>query len=361
MTFATGNVPLNDPFHRRGFMIGGNKVNLYPKADKDKIVYGLGKYKFDFIENLNLTHQWKNHSAQAQEFLQKVQKIIAGIDFSSCESLGDQLTKINFYLWPLLFNETIRPQVSNLISVEYDDIVIEYLLKTSQEDPKSFIYQMLFDEAYLKKVISHFEGKTGAWDEKRKLGSHLFWGISNNNEHLRMKLAGNKFHSEDGSLKINWDLESIAQALREKKLLPGMLLKFSLILFYMGMKPFAGYGSANYLGTLQKDMIEFLKTDFPEESERIKSLQVNNLTSVPVLLKRGKEGNIENYFAFDIMFNGGLTQEYFKKINSVPLKFFMTPNLNTMYEYAFNLYGKGEKSLIVVDASDYEKLLGKVI
>src|SRR3989338_3266831 len=46
LTFATGNVPLNNPFHRRGFMIGGNKVNIFPKTDKNKIVYGLPKYDF---------------------------------------------------------------------------------------------------------------------------------------------------------------------------------------------------------------------------------------------------------------------------------------------------------------------------
>ena len=67
------------------------------------------------------------------------------------------------------------------------------------------------------------------------------------------------------------------------------------------------------------------------------------------------------FFAFDIMLNDGLPEAYFKKIDSAPLKFFMAPNLNAIYEYAFNLYGKGEKENIAVAPEDYESLLSRII
>jgi len=361
LTFATGNVPLNDPFHRRGFMIGGRKVNLFPKADKNKVVYGLPKYDFSIVESLQKTHQWKFHPPEIQKFIQKIQALIESIDFSNCKYLGDQFTRINFYLWPLLFDKGIREKVSNLISIEYDDVVIEYLLSVLNNDKESFIYRMLFESDFRKKMVSYFEGKIGAWDEENNRGTQFFWGLDNNNEHIRMKLVGEKLKGEGSDLTIDWNLDSITDALRKRKILPGMFLKFSLILFYAGIKPFAGYGSANYLAILQKDMIEFLKDDYPDEISNIKTLVVNNVTSVPILLRRGKNGKIENFFALDIMLSGGLTENYFKKINSVPLKFFMASNLNTLYDYGFNLYGKGEKENIVATPEDYEALLSKII
>ena len=361
ITFATGNVPLNDPFHRRGFMIGEKKVNLFLKSDKNKIVYGLPKHNFSIMQSLQTTHQWKFHAPKIQKFLREIQMKINEIDFSHCETLGDQITKINFYLWPLLFSQELRVKVSNLVSIEYDDIVAEYLLFILNNDKESFIYRMLFDEDFRAKIIAYFEGKTGAWDEETNRGTQLFWGLNDNNEHLRMKLAGNKLQSDNSDFAVDWNLESLTDALRKKKLLLGMLLKFSLIIFYMGLKPFAGYGSGNYLAVVQKDMMEFLKDDYPNEVENIKTIVVNNITSVPVLLRRNKDGKIENFFAFDIMLSGGLPEAYFKKIDSAPLKFFMAPNLNAIYEYAFNLYGKGEKENIAVTPEDYESLLSGII
>ncbi|OGZ35279.1 MAG: hypothetical protein A3I88_01530 [Candidatus Portnoybacteria bacterium RIFCSPLOWO2_12_FULL_39_9] len=361
LTFATGNVPLNDPFHRRGFMVRDRKVNLFPKNDKNKIVFGLSKYDFKFIESLQRTHQWKFHSSEVQKFLEKVQKLISEIDFSTCETLGDQITKINFHLWPLLFNTEARDGVSKLISIEYDDIVIEYLLYVLNNDPKSFIYQMLFDNDFQEKTLDYFNRKTGAWNSEKDLGTHFFWGISANHEHLRMKLENGKLRSNDNSFAIEWSIDGLSKALRNRRILPGMFLKFSLLLFYMGLKPFAGYGSGNYLAVLQKDMIEFLQDIYPQEVDSIKSITVNNITSVPVLLQRGSDGKIKNYFAFDIMFDGGLPKGYFGKINSVPLKYFMAPNLNAIYDYAFNLYGQGKKADIVAISEDYEPLLREVI
>ena len=342
LTFATGNVPLNDPFHRRGFMIDGRKVNLFSRADKHKIVYGLDKYDFP------------------RKFPPNTQDLIDAIDFSSCHTLGDQITKINFYLWPLLFERSFRRKISNLISLEYDDMVIEYLLHVLETDQGSFIYQMLFDNSFRTRLIDYFQGRTGAWDEANNRGTHFFWGLGGKHEQLRMKLKNSKLQSTDGSFEIAWNLEELTRALRYKQILPGMLLKFSLILFYMGLKPFAGYGSANYLSVLQKDFLEFLRSDFPDEVSNIRELTVNNVTSIPVLL-RHRAGKIEDYFAFDIITNGGLPESYFKTLNSVPLKYFMAVNLNRMYDYAFNLYGQGEKETVVATEGDYERLLSKTI
>ncbi len=359
-TFATGNIPLNNYFYRRGFMINGVHVNLYPKQDRNKIVYQYPLFDFDIVESLKRTHQWKLHNKQAQEFLKKIQELIKSIDFSPCLTLGDQITKINFYLWPLLFGQDIRSNVSNLISLEYDDLISDFLIYIFENCHDSFITQMLFNDDLFAKTLTYFEGHTNAWNEARKMGTHFFWGLVDH-EPVRLLLRNGVLESETKSVSIPWNKNNIIEALKSRKILPGMFLKYSTLIFYAGLKPFAGYASANSVATMQADLSKFLAPYFPEDVEYMKSLIVNNLTSVPVLLHRNQKNAIENFYAFDVMMQGGLPKEYFERINSVPIKYFMVPNLPAMYDYAFNLYGTGEKKVAKIDSADSNELLKKVL
>src|SRR3989344_9123937 len=264
-TFGTGNVPLNDFFHRRGFMIDNQRVNIFKKEDKNKFVFNLPLHEFNFVDLLHKNHLWHHYSKQAQDFLVKAQEIIGNIDISGCRMLGDQIAKINYYLWPLIFEEKIRSNVSNLISLEYDDMVIDYLLHVLTNDKNSFIYKMLLDDQLRNRALVHFEGKTGAWDKIRNKGTHFFWYYNDENNQTRLQLKDGKLQSTDGAVNIDWKLEAIIQKLKERRLLPCMLLKFYLIIFYMGLKPFTGYGSTNYISVMQKDLMEFLGKEFEDE------------------------------------------------------------------------------------------------
>jgi hypothetical protein len=359
-TFATGNIPLNNYFYRRGFMVNGVHVNLYPKKDRNKIVYQYPLFDFDIVGSLQRTHQWKLHNKEAQQFLEKIQGIISNIDFSTCTTLGDQITKINFYLWPLLFGEDIRANVSNLVSLEYDDLISDFLVYLFENSPESFISQMLFNDELRNKTLIYFEGHTNAWNEARKMGTHFFWGLVNN-EPVRLLLRSGVLANESGTICIPWNKNNIITALRNRQILPGMFLKYSTTIFYAGLKPFAGYASANSVATMQADLSQFLAPYFPEDVQYMKSLVVNNLTSVPVLLHRNSEKVIENYYAFDVMMHDGLSKKYFERINSVPIKYFMVPNLPAMYDYSFNLYGTGKKQTAQINSADSDTLLHNVL
>jgi hypothetical protein len=360
LTFSTGNIPLNNFFYRRGFNIGGVHVNLYPKKERNKIVYQHPLFEFDIVGSLQRTHQWKLHAPDSQQFLESIQEIIHRIDFSTCRTMGDQMTKINFHLWPLLFRSDFRSQVSRWVCLEYDDLLSDFLIHTIEENSDSWITQLLFNEELCHETLMHFEGKTNACNEARKMGTHFFWGLWDQKPE-RMLLHDGILRSENGRLEFEWSPSRIVEALRARQIYPGMFLKYSLLVFYAGMKPFAGYGSANSISQMKVDLVEFLAPHFPDDVENMKSLLVSNLTSVPVLLRRTKEGRIENYYAFDIMKAGGLSKEYFEKINLAPIKYFMIPHLPTMYDYGFNLYGKGEKENLKLDPREVEQLVGDLI
>ena len=358
LTFATGNVPLNEPFRRRGFTLNGKKINLYPKGDKNRVVFGLPPYDFDFVNRLKFeSHQWHQFTPAEQATLEGAQAVIKGIDFSSCRYLGDQLTKINFHLWPLLFEEKLRPRTARFVAVEYDDIVIDYLVQVLQHERDSFVYQMLFEEKFRVKVLERFEGAVGAWSDEGGVGTHFFWGLDDNNEHVRLELKDGYLVGGDGSFKVEFTPEAVAERLLQKKLLPGMLLKFSLIMFYMGMKPLAGY-SLEYLTRMKQKMIEVLEEDFPEEAELAGQVPLDNMNLISICQGRDEQGTLKELHAFDIFFRGGLKEEYFQKLDSHAFKEFMIAPLLFAYDYGLGKYGNpADKKAFPLTAADLQKYL----
>ncbi len=243
---------------------------------------------------------------------------------------------------------------ANLISIEYDDVVGEYLIETIEHAPDSFITRMLFDETLCRRVLRYFDGKTGAWNSRRLLGTHFFWGVDQRGQHERLYLEHGRLAGK--TMTVAWEPAALAAALRDKRILPGMFLKFALILFYMGMKPYAGYGSANYLTVLKHDLAEFLADDYATEVELFSDIPTNNITSVPVLLQSMPDGSLSNYHVFDIAAAGGLPLSYWKALDGIPVHYFMAPNLNNMYDYAFNLYGTGPQPPLHVTPADWQDL-----
>jgi len=352
VSFASGNVSLNEYFRRRGILFHGRKINLYPKADKNKVIYGLHTYDFDIVKILKRNHQWHTYTPEEQKFLEEITHTIKQIDFSTCKYLGDQLTKINFYLWPLLFEEKIRQDVPNLISVEYDGIVIDYLIYVLENEKESFIYQMLFDDVFRRKVLDEFEGVVGAWDEKKDVGTHFFWALDENNERIHLRLRKGYLIAKNSDCRIPFTEDALVSALLSKKLLPGMFLKFALTLFYMGMKPFTGQASFEYLTTMRKRIINILQDDFPHDAELAAELLLDGMVFVSICKGKNEEGNFGDLHAFDIFYAGGFTKEYFEKVSTIPFKYFLIPGLLMLYGYAVSKYSdlKNIRSFSVTDA-----------
>ena len=361
-TFATGNIPLNEPFRRSGFKLAGRKINLFPKADRDKVVYGLGKYDFDIVARLQKAHQWHTYSKEQQNFLQKITNIIKNIDFSNCKYIGDQLTKINFYLWPYLFEEKLRPNIANLISLEYDEIVIDYLIYVLNNEKESFVYQMLFNETFKQKVIQEFSGVPGAWDDERGVGSYFFWALDENNERIHLELQNGYLVGKNKNYKVPFDLKSITAELEAKRMLPGMLLKFALIMFYMGMKPFAGY-SLEYLTRMKERMIKLLSEDFPEEAKLIEEIPLDNMNLISIC-KGSDDGKVKDLNAFDVFYQGGFGKDYFDKLDKVKFQDFMAPFLLFAYNYGLDKYGttadKESKKSFSITEDELQKPLNKL-
>ena len=353
LVFATGNVPLSEPFRKRGFTLNDRKHNIYPKSYKNKVVYGLDKYEFDLQRRIVEAHEWHLLTKEEQSFLIKINSIIKNIDFSSCQTIGDQMTKINFYLWPYLFAENMRGRSANLISIEYDDIIIDYLIHIITHEPESHVYKMLFDKEFRDLILHEFEGSQGAWDRERGIGTDFFWALDDENGRIRLELAGDILSGKNFSVQLT--PEEIISGLQSKRLLPGMLLKFSLIIFYMGMKPLMGY-SLEYMTRLKIKMVKILEERFPEEAARSKKIPFDNMNLISLCKGENGQGGLKDLYAFDILFTGGFTEDYLKDLDQVPFKDFMAPSLLFAYNYALSKYGRqGDRKVFNITEDELQK------
>lgn len=335
LTFATGNVPLNEPFRKRGFMFRGRHINLFPKVDQHKVVYGLHIYDFDIVGRLKLGHQWHLFSQDEQKFLQDINELIHQIDFSTCKTLGDQITKINFYLWPLLFKD--KENLANFMVLE-DDVFVDYLIHVLQNDQKSFIFRMLFDEVFRKKVTAEFSGVFGAWDEEREIGTYFFWALDEKNERMRLALENGYLIGKAKEYRLPLEPEEVIHGLQTRKLLPGMFLKFSLIIIYMGMKTFNGF-SAEYLSRIIPKMIKILASDGYIEAELVKDAPLDNMNIISLCKGLDEQNQLKDIYAFDVFYQGGFSREYFQRCDAVLFKDLLISSLPLAYQYGLSKFG----------------------
>ncbi len=336
LTFATSNVPFNDPFHRRGIIFHDKKINLFPKKYEHKLMWGMPKYDFDIAGRLKEKHQWHLFDEKEQKFLEKITEEIRSLDFYGCRYLGDQMTKINFYLWKKLFPPEDQGRIANLIVVE-DTVFTDYLINLIKNEPESFVCQMIFNNDFRTKAIKKLEGIPGAWDEEKVVGSQLFWLIDEENERVRLTVQDG--YLVGGKYKIKLEPAQIIDFLEKRKMIPCMLLKFSLVIVYLGMKTLTGF-SVEYTTRMVRAVRELLKDDFPEEFGLSKNIILDSMNVASITLGPDGHGGLRELYVFDVIYNGGFDKKILDKLGRMAYRDLLIPYLAFAYNYGLSKYGQ---------------------
>lgn len=345
LVLSTSAIPLNDYFHKRGFEFNGKHINITSKNDRNALLYLYPKQEISILDKIKQAKELKNYSKEEIEFLEKVDKIISGIDFSTCEKYADQLTKINFYLWPLMLPRQVRDSAPNLITVEVEHVELNYL-KELLKNKESFIYDFLFDSDKRKLIAEIFEGATGAWSTENGSGTEYFWHISNGYLE-KMRLIDGNLVNEANGFSIPLTPEAVYDALENKTIFPAMLLTYGISVFYCGIKSLAGMGSVQYVTDLKNRWIKYFEAIQSPEVELIKLIDTQAYTNSSMNFSKINETLKEDY-AFDLMFQGGKDISYYEKINELPYKYLQYPIVAEFYWY----YVK-EEDRIAFDRSDF--------
>ncbi len=217
------------------------RAALLPSKNRNSVVYGF--------------RPWNEQEVlEAQKEIPANRNDIAGIledyraqEVLESESLCEQITKVNFRLWPKLF-----PRAAAIpIYLEFEELASQ-LLQDHHLGRDSVIFKLMFDDSYgeiLKKLVKDFED----FVRQGSAETHFFWGLSpEKNYRLRLMLEGGKLMTAERDFSVPWNADSLAEALRKKMVMPNMFLVFLVLHLYYGLNCFGGFNQIHYLDAMER-------------------------------------------------------------------------------------------------------------
>lgn len=348
IVFSSGDVPPNNYFSKNGFILHGKKVPLFSNSEKELTSYYIPKRKFNFIGRLKNIKRWDEFNSDEKTFLEKLDKIITEIDFGRCENYNDQITLIVNKTWPLMFEEKLRSNLSELIYITQEEITTNALIGLLDED--NFISQFLFDEGFRKKVLDEFRGIVVTWREKEEKGTHFFWRkYPGENRSLRMYIEGNQLVPTDKRFKdlaIDLKKNTIINLLKQKVIYPSLFLIFAVNIFYFGVKPLAGHGSLTYLNLIKNAWLKVLSSsNFKTEIRNIETIKIDKLITGISLFFKEVDGKYEDMYAHDVMYDGGIKEDQLEMLFEMNYKDLLSVNADEIYDYVQQKYIPKDKKI----------------
>ena len=336
LVISSGDVPPNNYFSLNGFQLHGKKVPVFSVSEREYTSYYIPRRDFNFIEKLKISDRWKDFTQEEQKFLQQEYARIQQLDFSRCRDYCDQMTVIVKNTWPLLFETSLRPTMPELVYITQEELVTQCLIELLQED--NFISACLFNKEFQQHVLDNFRGIVVAWQEVENKGTHFFWRkYPNEPRSLRMYVHGNMLVPTDprfSHLAVPLEREAIITLLRQREIYPSLFLIFSVLNFWAGVKPLAGFGSVVYLNLFKQAWLKSLKDSlYVNEMPLVENVMIDNIVcGLPIFFKR-IEGKPRTLYGYDLIYDGGASKEYLQHIFAMEFKNLLSIAIPDMYNY----------------------------
>ncbi len=267
-------------------------------------------------------------------------------DVLASPDLSTQITKINFRLWPKLFHgakgEAQGQPMLDLIYFEIETLVTELLLRRHLEQ-KTLINRFLFDPDFRRLSLKYFDGIAGAFSSVKGWGTYMFWAVDDNLHRVRLDLEGNRLVSKTRpELSVDFTPEAIAQALREKRIYPAMLLCYVMVSLYYGMKCLGGFCQVHDL-TVTKEAWEKILREVGEtkEADALAPIQTKELGGDGMVLSYSRSASGVDMFpatGIDMYLSEKDTgvEKYLNRSKTVTMQEMMNPMLPEMYTVLFS-------------------------
>ena len=339
-TFARGLM-----FH--GGMNGSSnliKLPIYLDKEKMSVVYATRSFT---KEDLDRAHVELDKKVQLNQVTPKRAGKVHAIldtyfgteDVLNADDANQQFTKVTFKLWSALFQNTKK--VPNLIYIDIESLVRRLLLKHHLVK-NSLMYRIMFEPKSRALFLKYFNNLHGAFSLENKSGSVLFWGIDPQGHRVRLMLDGNALQSEDKLLRFELTPEAIGDALRMRKIYPGMALCYLMVSLYYGMKCLGGFCQVHDL-TVIKDAWSQLLMELGEreEAEALIPLQTKELGGDGLVLAytKTREDDIVPATGIDMILEEecDTSYEHFLSLSkTVTLEEMMQPMLPEMYTVLYS-------------------------
>lgn len=341
IVISSGDVPPNNFFSKNGFTFHKIRVPLFSTSEREYCTYYIPERELNFVDRLKQINRWAEFNAEDQKFLINEQKRIDGLDYSRCRNYADQLTITVKESWPLLFEPKMRATLPELIYITQEEVVTECLIELLKGD--NIISRALFDPKFRSLILDNFRGIVTTWRETEQKGTHFFWHkYPGEPRSIRMYLEGEFLVPADSrfkDIKIHMDKDTIINLLQKREIYPGLFLIFSVLNFYLGVKPLTGYGSVVYMAFIKDAWIKTLgEAGLDDEAELVKGVDTNGFIAGLVLIFKRYQDKIQTLYAHDIMFEHGITEDYLQTIFNMKFKDVISVAVADMYDYYASKY-----------------------
>lgn len=359
VVFASGNVPLDNISHPRGFYFKNQKFNFFG-AKESKTPMFLFEKKLCADKKIGINSFITSYTEGAltpeeMEFLEylffgclEIEKVS-----QNYEIFSDQITFLNSKLWKYYFDKSIRDSIPEMLYLESNQMILNLLIEKIK-DENSLESLILFDPEVRRIYLKNFEGVPGCWGES--MGSQLFWGVVDKKKYkrfIRLHLDDTSNSLVGDNFKIKLERETILDALKTKKIIATIFFDYLILSFIEGYLILGGFNQLDNLPQMQEaHIISIIDYMIRMQQTHIKSLKEIGMTDLAdESASRVTDGFICGMYPFDFdsgidliwhynshngKFNGsldrGLTQEDLDRMNNMKVKDMIGAAVETMLE-----------------------------
>ncbi len=261
-----------------------NQLVFFPRKVRPLIVSGYPSYQQENITSLKeRVDLYIREGVLSKSLAEKLNGIIDDVYVDPAlfdlQTYSEQITKTNFKLWKKMVGDDEKSP--NLIFLEQEFIVNTLILKHHLYTD-SLINRILFDTTIYDSFVKNMDGVNRAFSLKDKSGTYLFWALPKGQKY-RQQLwkEGNQLVSADGTYRVDLTPDAIANAIKEKELIPSALLDFIVLAFYYGMSLLGGSRQTTYLPDMKEAFMRFLnEIGDTENSNLVKSIPADKFSVV---------------------------------------------------------------------------------
>lgn len=316
VVLACGNVPLSNATGPRGIYLPPwldpptTTYSLFPPALLDSSVYAAPPYTEDRLQRVlqrvrgKLHHHRLSRKAVTRTMQTLEQALTAALDEST---YARQVSIINARLWPFLFEPELRPALPPLVYLQLEEVSGRALL-----DYPGFLAQVLYDSAIRGEAVELFEGIPGCWDGAGG-GTHFFWGIAEDGRTYPLRLDGDYLRGNGAAFRLH--PAEIGEAIAQRKIIPGLMLCFGVLVFVHGCSVYGGFMQVDYLSRMKAAWIDLLQRhNATEEAEWVAHIETRNYSTGPIVAYARHHNLLYPAGGLDLLLSGGLQRHFLEQI-----------------------------------------------
>lgn len=273
MVFSCASISLNNEDYPRGIIFHSpnsdsyleEKLSILPSNSHGSTVYNFRAYKSEEINKIKSafekTIKSKLETEQIKDLDNLFNKILAKRDILDSKNFDEQITKINFELWTLLFkNNSVKP----LIYIEQEEItnriLTKYILKS-----ENIVKQLIFDSK-TSDLLNKLSAAIEKFLRQGSLATYLFWHLTpDKNQRKKLIKDSGKLVTEDGLYQILFTPEAVTKAINKGELMPNLLLVYSVLHLYCELSCAGGFNQIHYLLEMKKIFQDYNHTNTPDQ------------------------------------------------------------------------------------------------